>query len=280
MNNFEALDVFLEHLRKVPSLTKAETDQLFKEVVENKCIEAKKLLMKHNLRLVVFVAKKNRVNPGELIDKIQDGVVGLSRAIDTFNPDYGTTFSTYASTCIRHEIQEEQINRNNHIRIPLEALRQKGIVNKTMDKYKTLTKKELVDYTGFSEITLERLMSIPSQPLSTEQASKKVKATPGDENEFDMTLGGTLKDKSIKGMEEQIAEDELLSNLDKALAKLKHAERSVLIMMYGLYNIPPVSRQEIADMYGVSRQRIHQIELAAIAKLKNSPYKDCLRGLL
>jgi RNA polymerase sigma factor (sigma-70 family) len=215
-------------------------------------------LVQHNLRLVIWVAKSYRGRGMDLVDLIQEGSMGLLRAIDRFDPAVGTRFSTFATHWIRQGIGRSLAEKARMIRIPLNRLPE---VRET-----TATQTELG----------EKL----NRPPTLEELAERMKAEPGKIHELlpaltpvdsidaplasgDIRFADTLADKKIVSPLERAMEEETSQSVQKLLERMPARHRVILAMRYGIGYPRECSLEEIGRALGLSRERIRQIEKTA-----------------
>jgi RNA polymerase primary sigma factor len=255
---------YLREIGKVPLLTGEEEISLAKRV-ERGDPAAKQALIEANLRLVVSVAKRY-VGRGMLfLDLIQEGNLGLMRAVEKFDWRRGYKFSTYATWWIRQAITRGIADQARTIRVPVHMVE---TINKLVRVRRQLTQELERDPTNEEialkmEITPERveqILKIAQEPVSLE--------TPvGDED--DSSLGDFIEDDELQ--RPHVAVDSKLrgEELQGVLSSLSHRERKVIELRYGIGGGEPMTLEEVGRYFGVTRERIRQIETRTLFKLKS-----------
>jgi RNA polymerase sigma factor (sigma-70 family) len=220
-------------------------------------------LVQHNLRLVVWVAKSYRGRGMDLVDLIQEGSMGLLRAIDRFDPAVGTRFSTFATHWVRQGISRALAEKARMIRIPLNRLPE---VRETMTTQSRLSEK------------LSRPPTVEEIAEEMHADSEKIKdllpaLSPMDS--IDAPLPGTdlyqyetLADESSASPFERAAEEEKVSSVQRLLTRLPDRQRRILAMRYGIGYPKESTLEEIGMALGLSRERIRQIEKVACNEFK------------
>jgi RNA polymerase primary sigma factor len=264
VNIDDSVKMYLKDIGKVPLLTASEELDLAKrmEVGDD---EAKKQLINANLRLVVSIAKRHVGRGMQFLDLIQEGNLGLMKAVDKFDYTKGFKFSTYATWWIRQAITRSLADQARTIRIPVHMVE---TINKLTKVSRTLLQKlgreptqaEIAEAMGISESKVAEIKKIAQDPVSLE--------TPIGE-EDDSHLGDFIEDKSTASQLD-IAEGRMLKEeIEDILSTLAPREAMVLILRYGLRDNRPRTLEEVGKVFNVTRERIRQIEAKALRRLKH-----------
>ncbi|MBZ4683053.1 MAG: polymerase primary sigma factor [Fusobacteriaceae bacterium] len=252
---------YLKDISYYPLLTKEEEYQLSKRALAGSN-EAREKLINSNLRLVVSVAKKYFGYGLSLPDLIQEGNIGLIKAVEKFNPDLGRRFSTYATWWIKQSILRALSTTKGAMRYPAYVHDNISKISKFIQKYKSETQE------------------IPSLELIADELEMKLKDV---EKYIDLTNQSfvSLEDSFQDNVElhsmvadENYLEENLLTQYEyyelwEQLNKLSEKEKIVIIYRFGLFNEQVHTLEEIGDMLNLTRERIRQIQIIAIKKLKN-----------
>jgi RNA polymerase primary sigma factor len=272
----DSVQMYLREIGKVPLLNSAEEVELAKRIEQNDAA-AREKLTNANLRLVVSIAKKyvGRSPNLTLLDLIQEGNLGLFKAVEKFDYHKGYKFSTYATWWIRQAITRALADQARTIRIPVHMV-------ETISKY-TQIKRRLLQDLGreplSEEIAAEMGVDIDKirqiQKISQETVSLEA---PIGEDDEDSTLGEFIEDeKSI--LPSQIAARKLLRDqLKDILEELSPREQKILKMRFGLEDGVTHTLEEVGQEFGVTRERIRQIEAKALEKIRRHKHLPKLRG--
>ena len=267
--------MYLKEIGNVPLLTSEEEVELAKRV-EAGDPEAKKKLTEANLRLVVSIAKKYVGRGMPFLDLIQEGNMGLMKAVDKFDYTKGYKFSTYATWWIRQAITRGIADTGRTIRVPVHMVE---TINKTLRMTRTLlqelgrepTPEEVAERLGVPVSRVREVLKISRDPVSLD--------TPIGE-EDDSHLGDFIEDDTAQSPAESAAFSMLREELNAALDSLTERERQVVRLRFGLEDGRARTLEEVGREFNVTRERIRQIEAKALRKLRHPTRSKRLKDFL
>jgi RNA polymerase primary sigma factor len=263
----DAVRAYLKRIGKVRLLTKEDEVRLAKRVEMND-MAAKNQLIEANLRLVVSIAKRYTGRGLTLLDLIQEGNLGLIRAVEKFDWRRGFKFSTYATWWIRQGITRALADQSRTIRIPVhmvERMNRVGRVRRALVQKngREPTPEEIAVEVEMTPDQVEEILDLGREPVSLE--------TPvGSGEGSDSRLADFIEDELNDAPLEQVSNDLRSVDLEEALKQLQWRERRVLELRYGLSSGEPMTLEAIGSEVGVTRERVRQIESRTLSKLKNS----------
>ncbi len=265
---------YLRDIGKIPLLTAQDEIELAKRAEKDEK-KARDKLISANLRLVVSIAKKYVGRGMSLLDLIEEGNIGLMRAVDKYDWRRGYKFSTYATWWIRQAITRAIADQARTIRIPVHMVETINRFNRTQRRMmqelgREPTPDEVAKVLGIDEAKAREIIKVSQEPTSLE--------TPvGDEE--DSHLGDFIADQGLQP-DEQATRELLKIHLDEVLDSLSPREKRVLQLRFGLEDGKQRTLEEVGKEFGVTRERIRQIEAKAIRKLKHPTRAKKLRDYL
>ena len=274
-NAEDPVRMYLKEIGRIPLLSSEEEIELAKRMEEGD-EEAKKKLSEANLRLTVSIAKRYSGRGMQFLDLIQEGNLGLIKAVEKFDYRKGYKFSTYATWWIRQSITRALADQARTIRIPVHMVETMNRVNRTsrrlLQEYgREPTPEEIAEAMNLPVERVLEISKISQEPVSLE--------TPIGEEE-DSHLGDFIQDEHIPVPADEAAHTLLREQLEKVMDTLSEREQKVLALRFGLEDGKPHTLEEVGREFQVTRERIRQIEAKALRKLRHPTRSRKLRDFL
>ena len=262
----DVLSIYLKQINKIPMISHEEEYELALKAQQGDK-KAREKLINSNLRFVVTVAKKYQGQGLPLEDLINEGNIGLLTAIDKFEPDKGYHFISYAVWWIRQSIMKAVCEKSRAVRLPLNRANelfqiqkiQKALIHDSGSTYVSV--EEIADASGLEADLVKDLLAVSREMVSFDAPV----ASKGELS--DSKVGDFIEDEKL-GPEEEVINKSLKNDIESLLSTLTDKEREIIIMRFGLYDVKPMSLKEIGDQYGLTKERIRQIEKRAIEKMR------------
>ena len=267
--------MYLKEIERVPLLTAQQEVALAKRVEKGE-VSAKKALMEANLRLVVSIAKHFIGRGIPLLDLIQDGNMGLVKAVERFDYRKGYKFSTYATWWIRQEIMRTIADQARTIRVSRQMVetinKMSRVSRQLLQEYgRDPTAEEIAKKMNFTVEKVREIMKFAQEPVSLE--------TPIGEEE-DSHLSDFIEDQVSQTPSDAALYAVLQGHVEEILSILTPREREVISLRFGLVDGEPRTLEEIGQMYGLTRERIRQIESISLKKIRQLDFIQNLKDFL
>lgn len=259
----DSVGIYLKELGKYPLLTAKQEISTFRAFKKGDS-KSKGILVVSNLRLVVSIAKKFTNKGLALQDLIQEGTIGLIRAVEKFDPERGYRFSTYATWWIRQAIMRALADKSRAVRLPVhmseEMYRLRKIIRKIGEQKEQRP--------SFQEIAEAAGTTVPRIEAALSAEKKLVSLDAFLTDDSDSSLSDVISDRKTRTPEESAAIIVVAEKVHRALEHLTAKEQLILKLRYGLFGSIPMTLTEAGDAVGLCRERVRQIEAGAIKKLR------------
>ena len=265
-NTSNAMKMYLKEIEEYPMLSAKEEVELAKAIIDSS-EEAKEKFINANYRLVVSIAKRYRKESVDMLDLIQAGNIGLIKAVEKYDYKKGFKFSTYATWWIKQSITRYIDDCENTIRIPVHLHQRINFVKRKKQELANVLQREpsMEELAEVCELEVDKVLDILKRdknivsldtPIKEDEDSSLVEFIPSDAHFGDVVI-------------HEVEQNNLREKIDEVLTDLSDQEQQVLRMRYGLDDDTPKTLEEIGKVFGVTRERIRQIEAKAIRKLRH-----------
>ena len=265
-NTSDAMKMYLKEIEEYPMLSAKEEVELAKAIIDSS-EEAKEKFINANYRLVVSIAKRYRKESVDMLDLIQAGNIGLIKAVEKYDYKKGFKFSTYATWWIKQSITRYIDDCENTIRIPVHLHQRINFVKRKKQELANVLQREpsMEELAEVCELEVDKVLDILKRdknivsldtPIKEDEDSSLVEFIPSDAHFGDVVI-------------HEVEQNNLREKIDEVLTDLSDQEQQVLRMRFGLDDDTPKTLEEIGKVFGVTRERIRQIEAKAIRKLRH-----------
>lgn len=265
-NTSNAMKMYLKEIEEYPMLSAKEEVELAKAIIDSS-EEAKEKFINANYRLVVSIAKRYRKESVDMLDLIQAGNIGLIKAVEKYDYKKGFKFSTYATWWIKQSITRYIDDCENTIRIPVHLHQRINFVKRKKQEIANVLQREpsMEELAEVCELEVDKVLDILKRdknivsldtPIKEDEDSSLVEFIPSDAHFGDVVI-------------HEVEQNNLREKIDEVLTDLSDQEQQVLRMRFGLDDDTPKTLEEIGKVFGVTRERIRQIEAKAIRKLRH-----------
>jgi RNA polymerase nonessential primary-like sigma factor len=261
--SLDATQAYLNEIGYSPLLS-AQEEVYYSRLAQQGCHESRQRMIESNLRLVVKIARRYMNRGLAFLDLIEEGNLGLIRAVEKFDPERGFRFSTYATWWIRQTIERAIMNQTRTIRLPIHVIKE---INQYLRTTRQLLQKldhepsvdEVAEAMGRSREDVQRLMGLNEGVSSVD--------TPIGQD-ADRILLDAIPDDATPEPSEALQDDEVLSQIDDWLDELTDKQQAVLVRRFGLRGHSRATLEEVGAEIGVTRERVRQIQIDALQRLR------------
>lgn len=259
----DATSLYLKEIGFAPLLT-ADEEVFYARKLQKGCEKSRHRMIESNLRLVVKISRRY-VNRGlELLDLIEEGNLGLMRAVEKFDPELGYRFSTYATWWIRQTIERGLMNQTRTIRLPVHVVKELNVYLRASRK---LAQK--LDHAPTPDEIAEEVNKPVADVLKILGLSERISSIDIPVADKEKTLVETIADDNGCSPENEIEEENLMDRLGEWLEQLPEKQREVLVRRFGLLHHQEETLEQVGREIGLTRERVRQIQVDALRRLRN-----------
>ena len=260
----DSASIYLREIGYVPLLS-AEEEVYFSRLARDGDEASRQRMIESNLRLVVKIARRY-VNRGlNLLDLVEEGNLGLIRAVEKFDPELGFRFSTYATWWIRQNVERALMNQTRTIRLPVHVLKE---LNQCVRATRQLS--QALDHKPTAQDIADKLEKTPEQVLKLLRFSERVGSVDVLIGDDAKTLVDTIADDHVSNPEELSCDDDIVSTLDKLVGELTPKQQEIICRRFGLRNYDVSTLEEVGKAVGLTRERVRQIQIDILAQLQST----------
>ncbi|GHB66692.1 RNA polymerase sigma factor RpoS [Psychrosphaera saromensis] len=269
--SLDATQIYLSEIGFSPLLS-AEEEVFFSRKSLKGCEASRKRMIESNLRLVVKIARRYNNRGLALLDLIEEGNLGLIRAVEKFDPERGFRFSTYATWWIRQTIERAIMNQTRTIRLPIHVVKELNVYLRTARELA-----QILDHEPTAEdiaAKLDKPVEDVSKMLRLNEKISSVDTPIGGDS--DKVLLDIIADNVGKSPEKKITDDDISSNIVHWLEQLNPKQREVLARRFGLLGYEPSTLENVGAEIGLTRERVRQIQVESLRRLKDMATQEGL----
>lgn len=266
-SSIESASIYLREIGYAPLLS-AEEEVHFSRLARDGDEASRQRMIESNLRLVVKIARRY-VNRGlNLLDLVEEGNLGLIRAVEKFDPELGFRFSTYATWWIRQNVERALMNQTRTIRLPVHVVKE---LNQCVRATRQLS--QTLDHVPTAQDIADKLDKTPEQVLKLLRFNERVGSVDVLIGDDARSLVDTIADEHISNPEELSGDDDIAATLDKLVAELTPKQQEIICRRFGLRNYDVSTLEEVGKAVGLTRERVRQIQIEILAQLQSTMKK-------
>jgi len=265
--SIDSASIYLREIGYVPLLS-AEEEVYYSRLARKGDEASRQRMIESNLRLVVKIARRY-VNRGlNLLDLVEEGNLGLIRAVEKFDPELGFRFSTYATWWIRQNVERALMNQTHTIRLPVHVVKE---LNQCVRATRQLS--QTLDHIPTAQDIADKLDKTPEQVLKLLRFNERVGSVDVLIGDDAKTLVDTIADEHISDPEELSGDDDIAATLDNLVGELTPKQQEIICRRFGLRNYDVSTLEEVGKAVGLTRERVRQIQIEILAQLQSTMKK-------
>ena len=260
----DSASIYLREIGYVPLLS-AEEEVYFSRLARDGDEASRQRMIESNLRLVVKIARRY-VNRGlNLLDLVEEGNLGLIRAVEKFDPELGFRFSTYATWWIRQNVERALMNQTRTIRLPVHVVKE---LNQCVRATRQLS--QTLDHVPTAQDIADKLDKTPEQVLKLLRFNERVGSVDVLIGDDAKSLVDTIADEHVSNPEELSGDGDIAATLDKLVDELTPKQQEIICRRFGLRNYDVSTLEEVGKAVGLTRERVRQIQIDILAQLQST----------
>lgn len=265
--SIDPASIYLREIGYVPLLS-AEEEVYYARLARDGDEASRQRMIESNLRLVVKIARRY-VNRGlNLLDLVEEGNLGLIRAVEKFDPELGFRFSTYATWWIRQNVERSLMNQTRTIRLPVHVVKE---LNQCVRATRQLS--QTLDHIPTAQDIADKLDKSPEQVLKLLRFNERVGSVDVLIGDDAKTLVDTIADEHVSDPEELSSDDDIAATLDSLVGDLTPKQQEIICRRFGLRNYDVSTLEEVGKAVGLTRERVRQIQIEILAQLQSTMKK-------